>query len=346
MTKPVTIKGHHVDEAWLSLVQEEILDPEIPIVDAHHHLFDQPPHRYMFDELLADATSGHRVEATVYVEAGAMWRENGPRDIAPIGELEFANGLGALSASGAYGAPRLCAAIVAHANMLLGKDVGAVLDRYAEAAPERFRGIRHFGAFDPDPTVTTIPKPPPPDLYHDPVFCEGFAELARRDLSFDIWVYHPQLDMVADLARAFPDVPMILNHMGGRLGIASYANDPEGVTRDWLAGVRAVAECPNVSVKIGGFAMKMMGFGFHEKTWPPTSDELVAAWRPYADPCIDLFGPERCIFESNFPVDKSSCSYPVLWNAFKKLSLGYSDGERRAMLGGNARRVYRIDETL
>lgn len=346
MAKPVTIKGHHVDEAWLGLVTEAVVEPELPLVDAHHHLFDQPPHRYMFDEMLADVGAGHRVEATVYVEAGAMWRAGGPRALAPIGELEFANGIGAMSASGAYGPARLCAAIVAHADLTLGRAVAPVLDRYLAAAPERFRGIRHYGAHDPDPTVTTIPTPPKPRLYYDPQFREGLAELQPRGLSFDIWVYHPQLEMVADLARAFPGTTMILNHMGGRLGIGPYAGDPAGVTRAWERGLRAIAACPNVQVKIGGFAMRMMGFGFHQRPRPPASDELVAAWSPYVETCIDAFGPGRCIFESNFPVDKSSCSYPVLWNAFKKLTARHTPAERLAMLGGNARCVYRIDSSL
>lgn len=342
----VTIKGHSVREDWLNRRREEVLDPDIPLIDAHHHLFQQGAHRYLFDELLADISDGHDVRATVYIEAGAMSRADGDPMLRPLGEFEFANGIAAMSASGAYGAARLCAAIIAHADLRCGAAIGRLLDRYQAASPERFRGLRQCGAFDPDPRITTLPAPPPPGLFRDPAFREGFAEIAKRGLTFDSWLYHPQLSDLADLARAFPDVQFIMDHMGGRLGIGDYAHDPSAVTRQWERSVREVAACPNVAVKVGGFAMRMMGFGFHERPEPPGSDDLAAAWSPFFEVILDAFGWERIVFESNFPVDKTSCSYRTLWNAFKRLTADRPAHERAAMLGGNALRLYGLDRAL
>lgn len=342
----VTIKGHALREDWLARRHEAVLDPAMPVIDAHHHLFHQGAHRYLFEELLADTTDGHDIRATIYIEAGAMARADGDPMLRPLGEFEFANGIAAMSASGSYGAARLCAGIIPHADLRYGQAIGTLLDRYRDAAPERFCGVRHCGAFDPNPGITTMPTPPPPGLLCDENFRAGFAEVARRGLTYDSWLYHPQLADLADLARAFPQAQLIMDHMGGRLGIGAYAEDPAAVTRDWERGVREVAACPNVAVKVGGFAMRMMGFGFHEHDEPPGSEELAAAWQPYFGVILDAFGWQRIIFESNFPVDKMSCSYRTLWNAFKRLVADHPEAERAAMLGGNAQRIYGLDPAL
>lgn len=341
----VVLKGHAIDEAWLALRTEPVLEPDLPIIDAHHHLFDHPQHPYLLREMLADM-EGHDIRATIYVEASAMVRADGDPAFKHLGELEFANGIAAMSASGLYGPSRVCAGIVAHANLSLGARVREVLERYLAAAPDRFRGIRHYGAHDPNPGVTTIANPPPPGLYRDRTFREGFAELAKLGLVFDSWLYHPQLGDLVDLADAFPDTTIVVDHMGGRLGVGPYADDPAGVSALWEKGVRALAARPNVQVKIGGNAMRMMGHGFHQRPAPPSSEDLAAAWRPIYEVCLDAFGPQRCMFESNFPVDKVSCSYRILWNALKRLAAGLSQEDKAAMFAGNARRIYRLDPAL
>lgn len=342
----VVLKGHAIDETWLALHDEEPIEPNLPIIDAHHHLFDHPQHPYLLREILADVTGGHDVRATVYVEASAMTRAEGDPAFAHLGELEFANGIAAMSASGLYGRPRICAGIVAHANLLLGARVRAVLERYVAASPDRFRGIRHYGAYDPNPGITTISNPPKPGLYLDATFREGFAQLAPLGLTFDAWLYHPQIGDLASLADAFPDTVIVLDHMGGRLGAGPYAQDPAGVNRAWSTSVRELAKRPNVVVKIGGNAMRMMGHGFHERAVPPSSQDLAAAWRPLFETCVEAFGPDRCMFESNFPVDKVSCSYRVLWNAFKRLASGFSSNEKKTLFAGTAQRIYRLDPAL
>ena len=342
----VSVKGHSLDEAWLALHDEPALEPELPIIDPHQHLWDQRPHSYLLPEILADLACGHDVRATVYVEAGAMYRAEGDPRFASVGEVEFVNGIAAMSASGAYGRARIAAGIVGHADLRQGGAAREVLERLIQVSPERFRGIRHMGAFEATPGVTSLPKPPPPGLYGDACFREGFAQLAPLGLSFDAWLYHPQLDDLCSLADASPGTTIVMDHMGGRIGVAGYAERPDEVDRVWRARVEEVARRPNVVCKLGGFGMRLNGFGFHERPRPPTSEDLARRWRPYVEACLAAFGTERCMFESNFPVDKLSCRYGVLWNAFKRLASGASADEKRALFAGTAARVYRLDPAL
>jgi L-fuconolactonase len=332
-----------VRQDWLDRRKEPILEPDLPIVDPHHHLWDRPGWRYLLDELLADTSSGHNIIATVFVQARAMARATGPVELRPVGETEFVNGVAAMSASGIYGNTRHCAGIVGHADLALGSRVEPVLEAHIRAGGDRFRGIRHISAWDADTSIRNPAYSPPAALLGDRRFREGFAILGRLCLSFDAWLYHPQIGELAELARAFPETKIVLNHVGGPIGIGAYAGKHKEVFPGWAASIKALAACPNVYVKLGGLGMRMGGFGFHERSEPPSSEALAATWRPYIENCINAFGPSRCMFESNFPVDKGSYSYPVFWNACKLLTKGANDAEKADLFAGTAVRFYRLD---
>jgi L-fuconolactonase len=335
-----------VRQDWLDRRAEPILEPDLPIVDPHHHLWDRPGWRYLLDELIADTSSGHNIVATVYVQARAMYRAAGPVDMRPVGETEFVNGVAAMGASGIYGKTQFCAGIVGHADLTLGHRIEAVLAAHIRAGGSRFRGIRHISAWDEDAAVRNPAYNPPPNLLADPTFREGFSLLARLGLSFDAWLYHPQICELVDLARAFPDTNIVLNHVGGPIGIGAYAGKHKEVLARWTASIKALATCQNVHIKLGGLGMRMGGFGFHETSEPPSSQSLAATWRPYVETCIEAFQPTRCMFESNFPVDKGSYSYPVFWNACKLLANGASAGEKTALFAATAARFYRLDVVI
>ncbi|MEM7097466.1 MAG: amidohydrolase family protein [Pseudomonadota bacterium] len=329
------------DQSWLSQVQEEILEPELPICDPHHHLWDDAQNRYLLDELLQDVRSGHNVVSTVFVECNAMYRQSGPKALAPVGETEFVNGVAAMTASGKYGDIRACAGIVGLADLCLGAEVGAVLDQHLRFS-DRFRGIRHAAGWDASDAVRNSHTNPPTGLFLRDDFRQGFEELAKRNLSFDAWLYHPQIPQLTDLARTFPNVTIIFDHFGGPLGIGPYAGRTDEIFDQWCSDVGDLATCPNVYPKLGGLVMPINGFGFHKRAIPATSDELVAATSRYYRKAIELFGPERCMFESNFPVDKQSCSYHVLWNSFKKIAADYSVQDQQALFHDTAAQVYRL----
>jgi len=320
---------------------EEILEPERPICDPHHHLWDHPGRRYLLDELLADTGSGHNVVATVFVECMSMYRAAGPAETRPVGETEFVNGVAAMSASGGFGPTRVAQGIVSFADLALGERVGAVLDAHLAASP-RFRGIRHAAGWDASDQIRNSHTDPPPGLLRDARFRRGFAELAPRGLTFDAWLYHPQLPELTDLAKAFPDTTIILDHFGGPLGIGPYTGRRAEVFAAWKASIRALADCPNVVVKLGGLVMPLNGFGFHKREQPIGSVELAEATRDWYLHTIECFGVVRCMFESNFPVDKASVSYRVLWNSFKRIAAGFSAAERAALFHDTAVRVYRL----
>jgi predicted TIM-barrel fold metal-dependent hydrolase len=322
---------------------EEVLEPERPICDPHHHLWDHPGRRYLLDELLADTGSGHNVVATVFVECMSMYRASGPQEMRPIGETEFVNGIAAMSASGGFGRTRVASGIVSFADLTLGAQVGAVLDAHL-AASSRFRGIRHAAGWEASDQVRNSHTNPPAGLLGDARFRRGFAELAPRGLTFDAWLYHPQIPELTDLAKASPDTTIVLDHFGGPLGIGPYAGRRAEVFAAWKTAIRALADCPNVVVKLGGLVMPLNGFGFHKREQPIGSVELAEATRDWYLHAIECFGIERCMFESNFPVDKVSVSYRVLWNSFKRIAAGFSPAERSALFHDTAVRVYRLGQ--
>jgi len=327
---------------WLAKRHEAALEPDLPIVDPHHHLWERPDHRYLMQDLLDDTGAGHNVIATVFVECMAMYRADGPDETKPLGETEFVNGVAAMSASGAYGATNVCAGIVGFADLTLGDRVASVLEAHVRAGGGRFRGIRHAAGWDSSPDIRNSHTNPPQGLLSDAAFRAGFARLASLKLTFDAWLYHPQLDELVDLARAFPGTTIILDHVGGPLGYGPYAGKSDDTFKHWTSSIRALAGCSNVVVKLGGLGMRIGVFDFHKRDAPVPSQELAAAWKPWIDTCIDAFGAERCMFESNFPVDKITCSYATLWNAFKHLAAGASASDKTALFSGTAARVYRL----
>lgn len=333
---------------WLATQQEEPLDPGQLIVDAHHHLYDRPGSRYLLDDMLADLRSGHDVRATVFVQARAMLRADGPDDMKPIGETEFANGVAAMCASGAYGDMRVCAAIVGFADLRLGDAVRTVLEAHigiaggAAAAGGRFRGIRHIAAWDPDPALLNPAYPTTEDMLATPEFRAGFAHLATLGLSYDAWLYFHQIPRLTALARAFPATPIVLNHCGGIVRTGRHIGRRDEVFTQWSAALRELATCPNVMVKLGGLGMRLSGFGFEAREHAPSSAKLADAWRPWIAGCIEAFGPGRCMFESNFPTDKGSYGYGVGWNAMKRIAAGASDYEKADLFWRSAARFYRL----
>ena len=322
----------------LQLGDEAILEPELPIIDPHHHLGAQ----YLLDDLLRDTCSGHNVIATVFVQAGAMYREKGPVEMRPVGETEFVNGIAAMSASGRYGKTRACAGIVGHADMMLGSAVEPVLAAHVRAGGDRFRGIRQITAWDAS-IPPTVGYGAIPHLMTERAFQDGVATLGRLGLTFDAWIYHPQIDELAQLARACPDTRIVLNHVGTPVGIGAYTGKRQEVFPKWAASIKALAAHPNVFIKVGGFGMSTFNLGFIEAAARPSSDVVAVIARPYVETCIDAFGTSRCMFESNFPNDKPAFSYGVFWNACKRLTKGASDTEKTDLFARTAARFYRLD---
>lgn len=335
-----------IREDWLAQRQEPVIEPDLPIVDAHHHLWDRPGQRYLLDELLRDTRTGHRITATVFVQCRSMYRACGLEALRPVGETEFANGIAAQSSSGMYGPMRACAAIVGFADLTLGCDVLPVLRAHMRAAPARFKGVRNMTASDPSESIAAGFGKVRGGILMESAFRRGFAELAPLGLSCDVWAYHPQLHEVLDLAKQFPGTSIILNHAGGPLNLGPYREDRARVLADWRRGMEKLAACANVTVKLGGLAMHIGGLDFHRQPVPPSSEALAEAWRPFVQPCIEMFGPGRCMFESNFAMDKGMTSYPILWNAFKRLAADLPARDKASMFGGTARRVYQLDPLL
>jgi predicted TIM-barrel fold metal-dependent hydrolase len=344
-TIPATAATGHlaVRQEWLDRRREAIIEPELPIVDPHHHLVDRPETgRYLLADLLADLGSGHNVTATVYLEWLSMYRAAGAVELRPVGEVEFANGVAAMSAAGGHGPARVCAGIVGYADLALGAAVEPVLEAQIAAGGGRFRGIRYISASHPDQAAWGSSAIRPEGMLSDRRVREGFARLAPLGLGFDAWMYHTQLGELVELARVFPETPIVLDHVGGAIGLGRYAGRRDEVFAEWSARIRELAACPNVHVKLGGLGMRMFGFGVHLGDMPPSSEELAAAWRPYVETCIAAFGPDRAMFESNFPVDKGSCGYAALWNAFKRIAAGCPPAEKQALFSGTATKFYRL----
>ena len=332
------------DLAWLALRQEEVIEPDLPIVDSHHHIWDRPNNRYLLEEFSKDLSCGHRFEATVHLECGAMYRAGGAHEYKPVGETEFVNGMAAIFESGNYGDVRACAGLVGFADLLRGDSIKGVLEAHVAAGGGRFRGIRNIAAWHPDEsfvrTITIVRAPG--HMLQDDSFCEGFRHLAPLGLSFETYLFHTQLDDVVSLARRFEDTTIVLDFFGGPLKVGPYQGRDEEVFADWQAGIRKLAGCPNVYLKLGGMTVHTSGLVFHGRERPPSSQELAEPWRRYFEVSLEAFGPDRCMFGSNFPVEKRNCSARVCWNALKRMAASCSDSEKRALFAGTARKAYRL----
>lgn len=316
--------------------------PDMQVVDAHHHLWDRSASRYLGPELLDDLDTVPAVAATVYVQCRSEYLAEGPEELKPAGEVRFAKTVAESVEAERPEGPKICRAIVAGADLMLGSEVGRVLDVLDESSGDRLRGVRNQTAWHSDSRVTSSPFPPAPDQLLQKSFQEGARRLASRGLSLDVWAYHSQLEQVITLARACPETTIVVDHLGGPLGVGPYLNARKEVFDRWSRSITALAEHPNVFMKISGAGMRVFGFGFDRRTTPPGSDELAQAMSPYASHCLDRFGPERCMFASNFPVDKGMFSYRVLWNAFSKTAAALSPAEQRHLFHGTADSVYRL----
>jgi predicted TIM-barrel fold metal-dependent hydrolase len=314
---------------------EEILEPDLVICDPHHHLWDDTHdtyhYRYMTEELRADTGSGHLIDKTVFVQCRSGYRSEGPEQFRCVGEPEF---VVAAEPSG------FVAGIVGFAD-LRAEEVEEVLAALVEAGAGRFRGIRQSSAWDPSPEIPAT-RPNPPGLLADPRFRSGFAALGRAGLSYDAWMNHPQIPELTDLARAHPEVPIILDHLGGPLAIGPYRDRRDEVRAQWRSAMQELATCPNVMVKLGGIGMPRFGQDWHAQPGGATSEQIAAGCGAEMRFCIEQFGVDRCMFESNFPVDKVSCSYAVLWNGFKRIVAGASPSEKAALFHDTATAAYRI----
>lgn len=340
--------GYLIREDWLARLREDVIEPDLPIVDPHHHLWHRADERYLLPEMLADMNDGHDVRATVFVQCRSMYRRTGPEASRPVGEVEFVNGIAAQAASGFYGRRLVGAAIVAGADLTLGDQLDGVLERMREVAGDRLRGIRNSVAWHESPHVRSSTILPPPGLMADARFRAGAGRLARHGLSLDVWAYQTQLGELLALARTIPETTVVIDHLGGPLATGPYAGQRTEMFGSWRAAMAELARLPNTRVKLGGLGMQVGGFTFHEQPEPPTSTALAEAWRPYVEAAIELFGARRAMFESNFPVDKGMYGYRVFWNACKRLASGCSGTEKAALFSGTAIDVYRMprDEIL
>ena len=329
-----------VNDAWLARHTEDILEPGLPIIDPHHHLWVRDGNTYLLPELLADINSGHTIRATVFEECRSMYRADGPEEERSLGETEFVTGISAMGASGTFGPSRVCARIVGRVDLMLGARVRPLLEHHVAASGGRFAAIRYSTAWDASDRIHKVV--PEPAMLLEPAFRAGYAALEPLGLAFDAWVYHPQLDEVADLASCFPGTTVVLNHVGSPILGGPYAADRAQVFADWKAGMAALARHPNVTVKLGALPIRLPGAGAPKNDNPPGSEEIAQAWRPWIETSIELFGADRCMFESNFPVQKRWCGYAVVWNAFKRLAAGASAEEKANLFAGTAARVYGV----
>ena len=322
---------------WLQRHREDVIEPAMPIVDAHHHFYDRPGWQYLIDDYKADARSGHAVCASVYMQALTRYRASGLEELKPVGETEY------VAQVTEAALPRVAAGIVGYADLRLGSAVRDVLEAHLDAGRGRFRGVRHLTTWDVDASLANPLTAAPKSLLLDGAFRAGLAQLAPLGLTYDAWLFFPQLPELIDTAKALPGTTFIVDHCGGVVRIGAYQERRHEVFARWSASMRELACLPNVHVKLGGLGMRINGFDFEKGELPPSSEALARTWKPWIETCIEAFGADRCMFESNFPVDKGSYSYAVGWNAFKRLTAGCSAAERQALFEGTATRVYRLD---
>jgi predicted TIM-barrel fold metal-dependent hydrolase len=329
---------------WLGATQEAALEPDRPIIDPHHHLWDRPGNRYLLHDLVDDVSSGHNIRATVFLECREMYRAEGPPDTRSVGETTFVAGVAAMSESGKYGPTKCCAGIIGNVDLrAVGGRARGILEQHIAASGGRFRGIRNGATWHSDPSLRVFTSGSGEGLYVDRSFREGFAALAPLNLTFEAWMFHSQLSDLISLCSAFPETKIVLNHIGGALAVGPFADKREEVFAEWRSQIMKLGQFPNLYIKLGGLGMpSLMGFEMGRQDSAPSSEQLAKAWAPYLNTCIEAFGPDRAMFESNFPVDKGMCSYANLWNAFKRVSDPYSNDEKNAMFHNTALKFYRL----
>ena len=340
-TQAKKVMGHSApDNEWLAKVHEDALDPGREIVDPHHHLWMRPGQPYLMPEFVDDLSTGHNIVSTVFAECHSMYRQSGPEALKSLGETEFVAGCAAMAESGVFGSARICEGIVGRVELTLGEATRDVFEQHIERSGGRFRGVRYSTAWDASERINNVS--PEPERLAEPAVRQAAAIMSEMGLSLDCWVYHPQLDEVADLAGALPELTIVLNHAGVPILGGPYRDRREEVFRDWREGIARVGKHENVYIKLGALPIiRAPSEGGGEKL-PPTSEEVADAWRPWLETCIEAFGPRRSMFESNFPVQKLWAGYAVTWNAFKRIASGASDEEKNQLFAGAARAAYRL----
>ena len=331
------------DNQWLAMLQEDVLEPALPIIDPHHHLWLRSGYTYLMPELAADLASGHNIIATVYAECHSMYRKDGADEQRSLGETEFVRGQAAMSNSGEFGNARACDVMFGNVDLTLGGAVEPILEQHIEASGGRFRGVRLSSGWHADDKIGNVAAQP--QLLLDPRVNEAVAVVKRLGLSLDCWLYHPQIDEVAQLADAHPDLTIILNHVGSPILGGPYRGKTDDVFKQWKAAIIRLGKRDNVFVKLGALPIRMPSYE-GDRSLPPSSQEVAAAWQPWMETCIEAFGPSRSMYESNFPVQKRWCSYQVCWNAFKRISAGASAAEKTDLFAGAAARAYRMGNVL
>ena len=328
------------DDLWLSSLQEEVLEPELPIIDPHHHLWVRNGYTYLMPEFAADLASGHNIVATIFAECHSMYRLTGPEQTRSLGETEFVRGQAAMSASGDFGTTRACDVMFGNVDLTLGAAVEPLLEQHLEASGGRFRGVRISSGWHQDERINNVAEQA--GVLLDPRVSDAVKVIQRMGLSLDCWLYHTQLDELAQLADAHPDLTIVLNHVGSPILGGPYRGRTDEVFEHWKVGIARASERRNVFVKLGAMPIRMPSY-VGDRTLPPGSEEVSAAWRPWMETCIEAFGVERSMYESNFPVQKRWCSYQVCWNAFKRISAGASVAEKAQLFAGAAARAYRME---
>jgi len=331
------------DDHWLAMLQEEVLEPERPIIDPHHHLWVRNDYTYLMPELAADLNSGHNIVATVYAECHSMYRSRGAKEQRSLGETEFVRGQAAMSASGGFGAAQACDVMFGNVDLMLGGAVEPLIEQHLDASGGRFRGVRLSSGWHADEKIGNVATEP--QLLINPRVKEAVGVIERMGMSLDCWLYHTQLDEVAQLADAYPELTIILNHVGTPILGGPYRGKTDEVFSEWKAAIHRISQRENVFVKLGALPIRMPGYE-GDRSLPPSSIEVAAAWRPWMQTCIEAFGPARSMYESNFPVQKRWCSYQVCWNAFKRISADASESEKSDLFAGAAARAYSIDSVL
>ena len=331
------------DDLWLAKLEEEILEPELPIIDPHHHLWVRNDYTYLMPELAVDLASGHNIVATVYAECHSMYRLDGDKEQRSLGETEFVRGQAAMSASGEFGRARACEVMFGNVDLTLGSAVETILEQHHYASGGRFRGVRVSSGWHSHARISNVAANA--NLLIDPRVNDAVSVIERRDLSLDCWLYHTQLDEVAQLADAHQDLTIILNHVGTPILGGPYKGKTDEAFREWKTAILRLSKRENVLVKLGALPIRMPSYE-GDRTLPPGSEEVAGAWRPWIETCIEAFGPSRSMYESNFPVQKRWCSYQVCWNAFKLISAGASATEKADLFARAAARTYRIEDVL
>lgn len=326
-------------EAWLAKQAfEEVLEPDLPIVDPHYHFIEQPGFRYLKEQFEADLQSGHRVAQTVYVEMPRHYRKSGPNSLRPVGETEHA-------AFESASSPVIASGIVGYADLTLGAEVEEALAAHVQAGAGRFKGVRYATPRDPHPAIV-VHHHTPLGVTDSAQFDEGVRALGRAGLTLDAYVFFHQLDELTRIAQRHPHVTIVIGHCGGLLGYGPYAGRHQEVFAEWRQKLAALAECPNVRIKLGGVLMRLASYDYLNVERPEPSSKLAACLRPYVETCIELFEPQRCMFESNFPVDKIATGYRTLWNAFKRITANATPSEKTALYSQTARETYRLPKAI